>query len=159
MHLCSLCSCDNHACCITLCSKKDDMQARLICPVASQKPTWFGHCPSSRVGSLAFLLRQPTRLADVLPWLFHMALQDMVAVTGVCQHWRAVGSSVFFSTSWQGREAIQHPAQLIDLVSEGRGGRGDQGYTANIKTCSTCENVCQTPLAVVTCGRHAGMVV
>jgi hypothetical protein len=50
-----------------------------------------------------------------LPWLL---LQDMLSVTGVCQHWRDVGTSLFFTGSnWRGQPDIRHPAQLVTLVS------------------------------------------
>lgn len=54
-------------------------------------------------------------LASVLRYLHRQ--KDILAATGVCSHWRAVGTALFFSGStWQGEAAILHPAQLLTLV-------------------------------------------
>lgn len=73
-------------------------------------PEGRGYACVTEHGCSVALLPQMT-----CPWLL---LQDMLSVTGVCQHWRDVGSSLFFSGSnWRGQPDIRHPAQLVTLVS------------------------------------------
>lgn len=41
-----------------------------------------------------------------------------MSACGVCQHWRSVGTALFFANnSWQGQATIRHPKQLLTLVS------------------------------------------
>lgn len=56
-------------------------------------------------------------------YMLFTPLQDMFCAIGVCKSWRAAGHAMFFKDSWgSGMQtpsgpAIQHPAQLITLVS------------------------------------------